>query len=428
MPAAVVDAAVAGNLVLFAGAGVSSESPTVYPWSLYEDVRRELHVRKKSYSFPELMEMYCSKPDGRKRLLIKIKQRLDYVNSFPMLRNVASMFHREVSKNYLLKDIIMTNWDMLFEEECGSIPIVTPDDFAFWGLPGRKVYKIHGSVGNVGTIVASVKDYDECYKRMRTGIVGSNLKMLLATKTVVFVGYSFRDYDFNRIYDYLKRELRELLPHAYFVSLGGARGARERCNRMTCIDTDGAYFVHVLNRQLYERGDLIDNAQRELEIHRLLRKLHVSHDAIRKLNIRKHPMLFYTYMYQDGLMDAFVRFNIMKRTGEYSNPGQVGYLVGFYKDRIDRSIVRHEYSSAAYHTGYLCGIGYFLADRKMRRKLSIYYVYGYDGEIADMGDLKKIIKSRRVNCGDALRFAKRELARMGIDRVDGVAPQYRPFL
>src|SRR5690606_30134800 len=111
------------------------------------------------------------------------------------------------------------NWDDYFERECNAIPIVTAEDFAFYNVEARKVFKIHGSISNYGSIVATSEDYTRCYKNLQTGIIGSFLKTILATKVVVFVGYSFSDFDFNKIYNYLKKEMGNILPHCYIVTL-----------------------------------------------------------------------------------------------------------------------------------------------------------------------------------------------------------------
>lgn len=86
-----------------------------------------------------------------------------------------------------IDEIVTTNWDTYFEELCFATPIVEPHDYAYWNLPGRKVFKIHGSTNNVGSLVATEQDYAECYERLRTGLVGASLKHMLATKVLVFL-------------------------------------------------------------------------------------------------------------------------------------------------------------------------------------------------------------------------------------------------
>jgi len=81
------------------------------------------------------------------------------------------------------------------------------------------VFKIHGSINNYGSIIATEEDYKKCYKNLSSGLIGSRLKMVLATKVELFLGYSFGDKDFNKIYNLLRKEMNGILPHAYIITL-----------------------------------------------------------------------------------------------------------------------------------------------------------------------------------------------------------------
>ena len=84
MPIFLLDQIKEGNVVLFAGAGISTESEIVLPYSLYDDVADDLELSEDNeFSFPELMTQYTNKPNGRISLLKKIKKRFDYISSFP---------------------------------------------------------------------------------------------------------------------------------------------------------------------------------------------------------------------------------------------------------------------------------------------------------------------------------------------------------
>jgi hypothetical protein len=98
LPPEIVSACQKGNLVIFAGAGVSTESVGVYPSTFCEWVKKELNLPKKDrISFPKLMTLYCSPPRSRKDFLRAMKQRIDYVKTFPELYGLATEFHRELS-------------------------------------------------------------------------------------------------------------------------------------------------------------------------------------------------------------------------------------------------------------------------------------------------------------------------------------------
>jgi hypothetical protein len=142
LPADVLDAARRQRLVIFAGAGVSSEGPSVMPYTFYDEIAIDLGQNPKSTttSFPDLMTQYCRQPNGRRKLLQKLKARFDYIESFPFLLDTATQFHQELSTIPHLDDIVTTNWDTYFERYCGAVPFVSPRDFVFWDMPGRKVF------------------------------------------------------------------------------------------------------------------------------------------------------------------------------------------------------------------------------------------------------------------------------------------------
>jgi hypothetical protein len=101
-----------------------------------------------------------------------------------------------MSTIWQFSDIVTTNWDDFFERECLALPFVAPEDFVFWGVPGRRVLKIHGSMLNLGSIVATREDYTACSEKLTANLIGGSLKHILGIHTAVFVGYSLRDDDF----------------------------------------------------------------------------------------------------------------------------------------------------------------------------------------------------------------------------------------
>ena len=74
-PKEIIDAALDGELVLFCGAGISTESKNVLPYSFYTSIKNELDVKDESVSFSDLMQLYCNQPNGRKKLLKRIRER-----------------------------------------------------------------------------------------------------------------------------------------------------------------------------------------------------------------------------------------------------------------------------------------------------------------------------------------------------------------
>src|ERR1035438_71038 len=128
-----------GKVSIIAGAGISTESKTVLKHTFYDDVADELNLQHPSLPFPDLMEKYCQLPNGRYRLLEKIKARFDHIDSFPELNRSATKFHRELGTFFPVRNIVTTNWDVYFEEHCRVTPFITDPDLAFWDAADRRV-------------------------------------------------------------------------------------------------------------------------------------------------------------------------------------------------------------------------------------------------------------------------------------------------
>ena len=429
MPEEIVNATMEGKLVVFAGAGVSTERKHVFPYTLYEDIAYELGTNPESISlsFSQLMSKYCQQKNGRKKLLNKIRNRIDYVKTFLQLYNFATQFHEELSTIYLIKDIVTTSWDDFFEKECGAIPIVTKEDFAFWDLPERKVLKIHGSINNIGSIIVTAEDYRKCLRRLRGNIIGSYLKLLLATKTVVFIGYSFGDEDFNRIYVLLKKELGQITPHSYVVTLDTRFQTEPRDSSMTPIITDGTFFIHCLKRILMEKGVLIVDVVSENVTLALQNVLEIHCEVMKNFNVQLNPILIYTYSYQDGLIDAFQRYLAKKCTGEYSNPVNIHDQLRRYEQIRKEKIHRKKYFDVAYIDGYINGLILFLNGEKAVDGLPMFYVYGYKNEIRDQKSFKDLINSKQSFHKGASKYAEGVIKAKNLDDPE-IFLQHTPFL
>lgn len=355
LPEEIVEATINGDLVLFCGAGISTEGKIVLPFSFYESIKEDLNIKDDKISFSCLMQKYCDKPNGRKKLLKKIWNRFQYIRSFPELERMATSFHRELAEIYSIKTIITTNWDTFFEEHCGAIPITIPEDFAFWDEKSRYVLKIHGSIQNLSSIVATSKDYNRCIEELQKGVIGAQLKTILATKTVVFIGYSFGDEDFNQIINYLRNEMGEIYPHIYVVTLDETLKERLEYKNCTSILTSGTFFLHQLKSVLIDKGE-IKNSNISSDIELILNMVKEDHDKICNIDLAKYPEVVYTLSYQDGVIHSFERFLQNYKTGEYNVPGYIERLVEEYEDLIDKVHEKGKFFDEVYYEGYANGL------------------------------------------------------------------------
>jgi len=355
MPKEIMEAAEQGNLALFCGAGISTEHKNVLPLSLYSTIQEELGIDDSSLSFSELMQKYCNEPNGRRKLLKEIKKRFEYIHSFPEIENRATEFHRELAELYFINTIITTNWDTYFEDYCDATPITIPEDFAFWDNNDRYVLKIHGSISNLSSLVATSDDYLKCFNQLQNGIIGATLKTILATKTVVFIGFSFGDEDFSQILQYLREEMRDFFPHVYIVTLDSTLQEKLNYKNSTCLVTAGTYFLHQLKLALKEKH-LIKNCNTLPIIEFVVDATRELHSKISKINLKQYPCAIYTLAYQDGGLHAFERFIQLYNKGEYNIPGRVTALAQKYETWIKNFHRNGNYWDESYYEGYLNGL------------------------------------------------------------------------
>lgn len=355
MPEEIITSVQSGDLVLFCGAGISTEGKTVLPYSFYSSIQEELDMDNPALPFSELMQLYCDQANGRKKLLQAIRKRFQYIHSFPELERQATAFHRELSEIYQIRTIITTNWDTYFEKCCGAIPITIPQDFAFWDDSSRYVIKIHGSINNLGSIIATKDDYQHCYESLQNGIIGATIKSILSTKTVVFIGFSFGDEDFARIIDYLRKELGEIYPHIYIVTLDETLSDRINYDRSTVLLTSGTFFLHRLKNELIERG-LIVNCSAQNKIPSVLDILRDVHAETSEIDLTEYPSAIFTLAYQDGIIHSFERYLQNRNTGEYNKPGYVAHIVKNYDVLAKLQHINQNYWTEAYYIGYSNGL------------------------------------------------------------------------
>lgn len=349
MPPAIVEAAIRGRVVVFAGAGISTESSTVYPNSFYSEMKYWLSSPAPDGSFPSVMSA-AEAEIGRFRLIQEALERIRFAATFPSLRHIATRFHHELSTIAQIREVITTNWDQFFEEECGMIPIVVDGDYSFYNLPGRKVYKIHGSTSNVSTMILTSSDYARREAELRDSVIGGTLRHLLGTKIVLFVGYSLEDDDFRNVYGPLMDGMGQLRPIAYVVTPHEAPRAENLGLRH--IKTDGTHFLHELKAHLVKAGHNLPDTVIE-RAYKFRSEVIECHHLTSEMSWREHPELVFSLSYQDGSIDAMGRMIGQFHTGEYSHIHEIKDMIDAYGHKLRKAVEKKRYWDAAYIEGYM---------------------------------------------------------------------------
>jgi SIR2-like domain len=373
VPDELFEAFATGQIVIIAGGGVSTESPLIGPMTLAEQLATELEIEPGKLSSPEVMTAYTRR-FGRAALLQSIRERLDYVRAFPELDHEATQFHRELSTIYPVDSIVTTNWDTSFEEICGALPMVIPEDYEFWDAPGRRVFKLHGSSMNWGTVVATQADYQRCYRRLREGAMGRALRHFLAGKRLVYFGYSHSDADFSRIYGFIKRQVRDTPRVSYIVTLDESitPTTHPGCK---VIYAGGQQFLARIKEQFVSERFMLDDGRYEAATLQL-RELSRERERLVGIDMRDRPEVIYTHSYQDGVLHALGRVTARFYTGEYSDPTRVERLINAYVPIREEKARAGAYWDVAYINGYTSALGWLIADEDQRASLPLYFVFG----------------------------------------------------
>ena len=427
IPDFLINELLSDNVILFAGAGISTEGKMVYPYTLYEDISCELGISvTDKIPFSDLMTKYCAQPNGRAKLLRKIRDRFEYIRSFPELYRNATRFHYELATFYFIESIVTTNWDDYFERECAASPFVTSEDFVFWSIPGRKVFKIHGSISNLGSIVATTEDYEKCYERLHTGLLGSNLKTMLATRTVLYVGYSFSDEDFIRIHSVLRKEMGQLMPHSFIVTLDREGEKRFLEIGLTPIFTDATHFISVLKQHLIEDGHMIADSIFE-QVRDKLSIVRDEHERLwEEFDLNEAVDILYTTSYQDGLIHAFERILARQNSGYYSHICNITKTLRGYEELRRDKVKSKKYQDVAYIEGYTNGLLYLVFEQDTREALPLYYVYGSKEQPKTFEEFRELRRHAFEFHKSAHRYAERIAQQQ--EQQKGLEIHHPPFL
>lgn len=344
--------------MVFAGAGISTEAPGLFPETFYEEIEARIRDEPSGDAFPTVMQEF-ENLHGRRELIKTLIERIDYVSTFQSLQNRTTAFHEELATITQLDAIFTTNWDDFFERFAGARPFVLDEDFAFFDTPGRRVMKVHGSISNLSTIVATTNDYARREADLRESVMGAKLREFLSTKTILFVGYSLSDSDFLSVYRSVIERMGAFRSAAFVVTPVESGSADEL--GLTHLKTDGGHFLHLLKSQIEQHGEHIpdDRLNRAAWVHPLLI---AAHSASERMLEDANSFGSFTQAYQDGMLAALGRMGLLRSSGAYSEPRAVEGILHSYSHLFEKAIELQRYFDASYIEGYLIGTRSILLD------------------------------------------------------------------
>lgn len=199
------------KLAVFVGAGVSNNSGIPTWGKLLDAFKAELGDFAKDESDSLKIAQYYFNLRGKKEYLEKVKEVLKHgqVSYNPIHDAILDL---EPSH------IITTNYDDLIEQALMprnlQYHIVRKDSDLPYIQTDRLVVKMHGDY-DAGNIVLTEKDYLDY--RTNFPLIDAYVKSLFATKLVLFVGFSFADYNLRFIVNYIQSLLQDDFQPVYML-------------------------------------------------------------------------------------------------------------------------------------------------------------------------------------------------------------------
>lgn len=429
IPAELLEAFCKGQVAVFAGAGVSAEDGKGLKQKLAEYVANETSCSAEDNAFPDRMELLASQPNGRVGLVKLIKERIDNITSFAELRYLATRFHRELATLHPVDTIVTTNWDMFFEEDCGASPFVFAEDMAYWDVPERRVLKIHGTINSYGSIVATTSQYRESRARLQTSIIGSILKLIVCTKTIVYVGYSANDSDFLFLHDFVRGQIKDLQSQPYVVTPHPTSEELQSFESLGLepIIGDGVTFIqHVKSHAQETQHHLPDSFYDDVEA--MLCHVQAAHGQLYdELDMFEHPEIIICACYQDGLMHALHRILTLRKTGMHSCRRRNYNVHESYADLQKRFVREERYDDVAYVEGYksafFYGAVYELPD--VDAVPSVFFTLGYNYPVDTFERYKTLLKDIPNMHRGAYAWAKKSVQDLEDCRGEGLVFHHR---
>ncbi|WP_035409930.1 SIR2 family protein, partial [Exiguobacterium sp. RIT341] len=201
------------KLIVFVGAGVSANSGIPAWGNLIKEMAYDLGYQEENMSSDLYLKIpqYYFNERGEKEYYDKLNQ------IFLSKKFKVNPIHKEIFKLNPVH-IITTNYDTLLEEasiEQGEFFHTIKQNVDLpYGNFNKTIIKMHGDFENKNIVL---KEDDYLNYSVNFALIESYIKSLISTNTVLFVGYSVNDPNFNLVFQWVKNILRNHFQPAYLI-------------------------------------------------------------------------------------------------------------------------------------------------------------------------------------------------------------------
>jgi NAD-dependent SIR2 family protein deacetylase len=215
--------------------------------SLSETERSKISKSQSLLDFTD--EFYRMKMRSRQPL-IKILN-----DVFMNFKPISTEFHDKLAAIPHFKTVVTTNYDTLLEDAYKSNGqlLFLPKHIPYIAKDKVNIFKVHGDLTEPDSIIITKTDYNNFFKsNSESDPFWSLIKERLATKTVLFIGYSIEDSNVSVMLDKITEALGDNRKECFFIApdLPDHRIADLTMRKIYYINTTPECFVAELNQNI----------------------------------------------------------------------------------------------------------------------------------------------------------------------------------
>ena len=260
-----------GKAIAFIGAGASFDAKDPYSnrlhyglpgaYALVEELKKSKSYITSDLNFSQACFL-LKKRESKQSLIDFLNRNLNKdINPLPTHKLLASLpFEAYISMNF---DRLLEK--ALTEERKRHYTILKDVDVSMLPNDHIPIIKPHGCFSDPSEIVAAADDETPFLQKF--ALVDCYLKAKLANKTVVFIGFSLRDKDFEQLHQQIQTSLGPLAPKSYAVFLNPNDYEIEywQNKNVTVLNCDAGQFLKDLKNFISRQKatDLLDSEKDE---------------------------------------------------------------------------------------------------------------------------------------------------------------------
>lgn len=199
------------KLVVFVGAGISIDAG-VPSWSkLIDEIKKDLDLPDSEKDFLKIPQIYYNE-----------RQEKEYIEKIRNVLGHKKLKHNEIHEEIFElnpEHILTTNFEDLLEQVINkkSLPfsVVKEDKDLPYSHNTKLLVKIHGDLDSTSFVL---KEDDYLNYSNNHPLIEAFIKSVFASKVVLFVGYSYNDYNLKQIVQNVRNILGNNFQNAYLLS------------------------------------------------------------------------------------------------------------------------------------------------------------------------------------------------------------------